>query len=303
MDGFFDMKINKTKKNNIYGPKFRKIRMNRHISLVSASEGVTSKSTLAEWENGKDNLSWCKVIALLFNIHVQPIEFLESSVDSYLYESIQDIVIAYDANKIDQLGILSQKYLDQYQNNPFDKKLLFKAAMACNFYEDLSGKHIFPVIALEKIIMYFSDVISNDNYWYYEDIFYFNSVTQLMSAAHLYSFALSLLKYVKKEKFNSKIWYELSLNTLLNAVFSLIKKDYKRAEDLLEKLDMLRISDMYTEEIIRKKFMKSLINYVKTKNSTEINSLFKCLDFLSLKKMRLDFQVAFTQIQKIYDID
>jgi DNA-binding XRE family transcriptional regulator len=90
-------------KDNIYGPKFRKMRVAHHINLVDAAKGITNKSTLAEWEKGKDSLSWCKVIALFFNIHVQPMEFLENTVSSHLYFSIQDIADAYGANNIKQL--------------------------------------------------------------------------------------------------------------------------------------------------------------------------------------------------------
>ena len=135
-------------KDNIYGPKFRKMRVAHHINLVDAAKGITNKSTLAEWEKGKDNLSWC---ALLFNIHIQPIEFLEDTVSSHLYFSIQDIANAYGINDIEQLKAISLKYLKQSQNEPLNKDLLLKAAMACSFYEDLTGKDIFPSLASEKL--------------------------------------------------------------------------------------------------------------------------------------------------------
>ena len=35
-------------KDNIYGPKFRKMRVAHHINLVDAAKGITNKSTLAE---------------------------------------------------------------------------------------------------------------------------------------------------------------------------------------------------------------------------------------------------------------
>lgn len=185
-------------KDNIYGPKFRKMRVAHHINLVDVAKGITNKSTLAEWEKGKDNLSWCKVIALLFNIHVQPMEFLENTVSSHLYFSIQDIADAYGANNIKQLKAISLQYLKRYQDRPLNKK------------------------------------------------------------------------------------------------------DLPKAESLLEKLDTLEIMNLYAEETIRKKFMHSLIDYAKNNDSTEIASLFKYLDFLGLKNMKSDFQVAFTQIKQIY---
>lgn len=67
----------------------------------------------------------------------------------------------------------------------------------------------------------------------------------------------------------------MSLNALLNAVFSLIKKDLQKAENLLEKLDTLEIMDLYAEETIREKFMNSLIYYAKNNDSTKMINLFK----------------------------
>ena len=136
----------KIRKDNIYGQKVRKMLVAHHINLVDAAKGITNKSTLAEWEKGKDNLSWC---ALLFSIHIQPIEFLEDTVSSHLYFSIQDVANAYGTNDIEQLKVISLKYLKQSQNEPLNKDLLLKAAMACNFYEDLPGKDIFPSLASE----------------------------------------------------------------------------------------------------------------------------------------------------------
>lgn len=134
-------------KDNIYGSKFRKMRVAHHINLVDAAKGITNKSTLAEWKKCKDNLSWW---ALLFNIHIQPIEFLEDTVSSHLYFSIKDIANAYGTNDIEQLKVISLKYLKQSQNEPLNKDLLLKAAMACNFCEDLTGKDIFPSLGVGK---------------------------------------------------------------------------------------------------------------------------------------------------------
>ena len=289
-------------KNNIYGPKYRKLRVLHHINLVNAARNVTNKSTLAEWEKGKDNLSWCKVIQLLFNIHIQPIEFLENSVRSQLYESINNIAVAYRDNNKKQSKKILKKNLEKYQEKSQNqnKDILFQVAIASNFYEDLSGDRVCPLVVKNKVILYFSDVVSNENFWCYEDIFYFNLITQILDARHLYGFSLKLLEYVRNNRINSKIWYELVLNTLLNAEFSLIKKDLNKAESLLNDLNTLEVIDCYAQESIRKKFMESLILYLKNDSNTEVYSLFRCLDFLDLTNMKLDFETAFLQIKEIY---
>lgn len=86
----------------------------------------------------------------------------------------------------------------------------------------------------------------------------------------------------------------------MNAEFSLIKKDLNKAESLLNDLDTLEVVDRYAEESIRKKFMESLILYLKNNGNTEVYSLFRCLDFLNLANMKLDFETAFLQIKEIY---
>lgn len=288
------------RKDNIYGPKFRKLRVLHHISLVDAAKDITNKSTLAEWEKGKDNLSWCKVIELLFNIHIQPIEFLEDSVSSQLYEAIANIAVAYQNNDEKQLIRIFKENLQKYKDDK-TKDYMFRTAIAANFYEDLTRHSMCPLVLKEKIILYFSNVIDNENFWCYEDIFYFELITQLLDAKHLYGFSLKLLEYVKKNIINSKTWQELTLTALFNAEFSLIKKDLKKAQSLFEKINVLEIGDDYTEESIRKKFMKALIQYLKNDNNTEIYSMFNCLDFLGLNNMKSDFETAFLQVKRIYD--
>ena len=122
----------------------------------------------------------------------------------------------------------------------------------------------------DKIILYFSNIIDNKNFWCYEDIFYFGLITQLLDARHLHGFSLKLLEYIEKNPIDSKVWNELAINALLNADFSLMKKDLKKAEELYNRLDILEAIDNYAELIIRKKFLESLIQYLKNNSNVEI---------------------------------
>ena len=45
---------------------------------------------------------------------------------------------------------------------------------------------------------------------------------------------MKLLEYIEKNPIDSKVWNELAINALLNADFSLMKKDLKKAEELYE---------------------------------------------------------------------
>ena len=101
----------------------------------------------------------------------------------------------------------------------------------------------------DKIILYFSNIIDNKNFWCYEDIFYFGLITQLLDARHLHGFSLKLLEYIEKNPIDSKVWNELAINALLNADFSLMKKDLKKAEELYNRLDILEAIDNYAETV------------------------------------------------------
>lgn len=41
---------------------------------------------------------------------------------------------------------------------------MFQAAIAANFYEDLSEHNVCPSILKDKIILYFSNIIDNKNF-------------------------------------------------------------------------------------------------------------------------------------------
>lgn len=99
---------------------------------------------------------------------------------------------------------------------------------------------------------------------------YFGLITQLLDARHLHGFSLKLLEYIEKNPIDSKVWNELAINALLNADFSLMKKDLKKAEELYNRLDILEAIDNYAELIIRKKFLESLIQYLKNNSNVEI---------------------------------
>ena len=83
-----------------YGRQFRKMRKSKHINLINACGNITSKSSLARWENGADNLSWNQVINLLTYNHIQLAEFIRKSASKNLDELLNPIAVAYNANQV-----------------------------------------------------------------------------------------------------------------------------------------------------------------------------------------------------------
>ena len=79
-------------KYEIYGIKFRKLRKQQHLSLKQAAEGVTSRQTLGNWELGKGDMDFTKVLLLLRKIHVQPIDIKKNNVSEDMRKNTGEIV-------------------------------------------------------------------------------------------------------------------------------------------------------------------------------------------------------------------
>ena len=79
--------------NQIFGLKFRQLRKQQHITLAKAAAGITSRQSLGNWETGKGELAFEKVLLLLKKINVQPIDFLEIcevvTLSKLLHKSLQ----------------------------------------------------------------------------------------------------------------------------------------------------------------------------------------------------------------------
>lgn len=247
--------------NNKYGLKFRNLRKRQHITLVEAANGITSKSSLQRWEQGKDNLSFNQVLLLLKRIHIQPMEFLETITSSQLYRIANKINIAYVKSDKQALHKYALENIAKYRSNPQDINSFFESCIACNFYNDLFNENLLNYKEINQLT---SNLINIDE-WNYEYLFYFGNTLGLLDSSSIYRLSISLINYSNNEKIFNRKWYDDVLNTLLNAITSLIRKDYKKAQLLLNKFNKLQISDRHAYEKIHAKMFQAYINYIETK--------------------------------------
>ena len=84
-----------------------------------------------------------------------------------------------------------------------------------------------------------------------------------MNARKIYELAYSLNYYAKGHSTSNKEWTTAVLNTLINALFVLVKKDIDLARrlDLILSENLNLTSDIYSFEKIRFNFMHNLIEY------------------------------------------
>lgn len=289
-------------KYEIYGIKFRKLRKQQHLSLKQAAEGVTSRQTLGNWELGKGDMDFTKVLLLLRKIHVQPIDFLENSVSEYLRQITGEISSMYVNDQTDNLHQYAQHALNVSHDNVKDKIAFFRACVACNYLLDLTGKDLMNKSDKLRLNSFFNKVQNEDEHWYYEDVYFFGNTQSVLNARKIYELAYSLNYYAKGHSTSNKEWTTAVLNTLINALFVLVKKDI----DLVRRLDLILsenlnlTSDIYSFEKIRFNFMHNLIEYIFTQNNAKILRQFEFLQFENLIDLESGFRTAYDQVNEIY---
>lgn len=90
------------------------------------------------------------------------------------------------------------------------------------------------------------------------------------------------------------------LNTIINAIFILVKKKaLKFATKLLHIMNHQNILDKYAFELIRLQFMQKLVDFINTKNEINMQLFFTALKSLNFNQEVEDFSFAFSQIKNI----
>ncbi|EEJ71672.1 hypothetical protein HMPREF0548_1470 [Lactobacillus ultunensis DSM 16047] len=205
-------------------------------------------------------------------------------------------------DKTDELYQYAQRFLNISHNNIMDEVAFIQACIACNGLLDLTGIDLTSKRDKFRLNSYFNKVLSENECWHYEDIYLFGNTQSILDARRIYELAYSLNYYAQGHSTSNKEWTTSVLNTLINALFVLIKKDI----DLAQKLDSLlsknsdQISDRYSFERIRYNFMHSLIEYVFTKDNTKVLKQFSFLKFENLLDLESGFETAYNQVNEIY---
>lgn len=283
----------------LIGPKFKKIRKRSNISLkkLCIDVPITSTSVLSRWERGEEYLPIEIFDKLLDYFHISYFEIGTS--EKELKSVIQKISILYQENNIQKLHDFSQdllnKYLNENNNNKFVKlELLFKSAMANNYYLDLSGNDL----TNRDYKLSLLNQIAKINNWLDKEVILFANVQLLLDPTAVYKLSRSLLSKMYEDNI-------VSLNesiAILNAVFVLIKKkEVTKAEKLLSIIKKINFDDNDLLVKIRIQFVEQLINYLNTRDKDKIlNFLFMIKEVFD-QQLYSDFMFTFQQIKEIYD--
>ncbi|MGN1272510.1 MAG: helix-turn-helix domain-containing protein [Lactobacillus sp.] len=278
------------------GEKFRELRKSQNKSISEMAKNITSPSSLRRWECGEGEMSISKVILLLNKLHITPKEFMDivDTEDDDFYEV--EISMYYEKNEVQKLKELIDVSKEYHLEHPANKKYLFRDAIACNYYMDLTGQNLFSEDDVLRLKAY---LLPTEN-WTQENVLLFGNTQLLLPAEAIFEISNSIYSYLFYDE-SARTFYVMALNTLLNAVFCLIKKkNTLMATKLLRKIDMLNVPSKFTNERIRINFMKALLDYVHTQDSSSMNTFLQSLNSLGFSEKVADFSFAFDQVKAIY---
>lgn len=278
------------------GEKFRELRKQQGISIIKASEGITSASSLQRWENNKGEMSIEKVINLLNRINIRPNEFLAKAGLTDLNIIEAKIRKAYQESDLKELEKIANSLLTAHDLQPKNQDLLIKAAIACNYYMDLSNKNLFP----QNDALQLRKILNSMKYWNQTKVSIFGNSILILPVQDIQEISHSLLGYLIYQD-NTHTFHIMAVNTLINAVVSLLKaKQPRAAYKLLTELNHLHLPERYSNEIIKIKFFNSFFEYLETGDKYIMDSFFHNLSALWLTKQIADFKLGLSQLEEIY---
>lgn len=278
------------------GKKFRELRKSQHKSINEVAKGITSFSSLRRWESGEGEMSLNKVIALLKRVNVSPKEYMDiiGENDEDLFEA--EISNYYENNDIDSLKEVADFFMQKYVSFPTNQLYFFRSAMACNFYMDLTGKNIFPKQKVARLSAYFRPIEN----WTQKEILLFGNTLLLIPQQDIYGITRSIYYCASNQK-NTRTSCVMIINTLLNAVFVMLKKGKEsKAKKILSWIETMEIPSNFTNEKIRINFMNALFKYIDWHDSSDVKIIINSLYSLGFENKAEDYAFAFKQIEKIY---
>ncbi|WP_236695127.1 hypothetical protein, partial [Lactobacillus pasteurii] len=263
-------------------------RQNRNKSLRLTSEGITSKSSLDRWERGQDNLSFNQVLQLIKKLHIRPIELINNGLAKEIVQDIREVEDAYLENNTDFLLRICQLQ----DHVILSGRDFWKVALACNCYMELTGKNIFTQTNRKRLKNYFLKIED----WYYEDFMNFGNTALLLDSSDIFRISAQIVNYVKFAELQDNENYQIVYNTLINAVYILIRGNTDLAKRLLSYFSSDLIPQKYAFERIRYYFMTLLLDYCESRDDSKIKVE---LDFLKMNNLDLLHEVCEYSFQQV----
>ena len=234
-----------------------------------------------------------KFIQLLKRINISPSDFFElvGNINVEQPKYVEEVSNYYLTNDISSLYRLFLRHISLYHR---DSKIneLVKAAIAANFYYDLSGKNPMDEVDIADLFNFFSQI----NKWNYRDLMNFGNTCLLFPPEKVYAISSIFILSFSKITQNSVELASYFVNTILNIFLILIRTDTKLAQKLDKNIDSIWNDRFSSDSLIRKNYFEALLEFRVTGNN---KSVFKLLD--GLKKLGLNqlYEDLFQEYEKL----
>ncbi|MBO2535614.1 Rgg/GadR/MutR family transcriptional regulator [Rummeliibacillus suwonensis] len=245
------------------GEIFKDIRKGKGLSLEFVSAGISSSTSLSEFELGHRDIPLRKLVKMLNKMDI----------------SISEYALAIDKklNRNDKfLELLAQNYS---QNNPFkikkqalenlkiyrstdSKYEFFNYMMAANFYSDLTGKRL----ASKEDVSRLQNIMFDTQRWGIREIQVFGNTLILMNNELIFSLCQELLE--KMEDISSNYLLAVDAwNAIFNAFQVLIIRGSEKARLLNKRLAIMEFPESLPLISYQLSFLQDILKFKTTSDA------------------------------------
>jgi len=285
----------------------KKMRIDRGMSQKELAENITSRESIARYENGKNNIPFDILLELLEKLHISMDEFIfylgkdtirqrnknikkkihsekeEKPTSRYFLDKL--LAKANKSKKIlDVRNYLFARTIDWYEKNQIERKLNKKEqallSKLMNYLEKADDWGRFEMITFSSLMFLF-----NTNY-----------VTQ-----RIFELAQKIERYADYEIFHP------ILSSLYNNAFLLMleRKELKLARNYLNKFKETRHRLLFAMDAhLLTSFYEALLLHLnkEEEGSKQISNIFEALQLIKAEKILEEFHEDLLKFERIYEI-
>jgi len=277
------------------GLQFRKLRIQRHLTLREVATDIVSVSLLSRFERGDADIHIHQLLSILDRIGVSLVEFA-SEIDSNNGSSgtFEDLVKkAYERNDSKALAMMALIKIKSYHDSG-KFYLLYEGATAANCYADLTGN----VLLNKQDRLIIESRLSDTVYWGIQEIRMFSNVTLLIPCSLALSMSLLLCDELPELSKQSYIAVDEAWTVLLNVLYSLmLRRNTNSASKLWNRLKGEPLDSGLLFIQTRRYFLGMLLRGLKGGDvAAEVHHLCSWIDSVGSRQLALNFEEAYDHV-------
>lgn len=282
-----------------YGKEFKKIRLEKQLTIAETASGIMSISLLSKFERGLCEITVAKFVKILERVNVTLSEFdmivsnFEKSRMNQLLDSLHE---AYSKKEFDKVEDIVNSEFTLWKNSQ-NIRHRYNYIMLSIVYDELTDKKLTNQNDIELLTDY---LFSIDDWTHYELILYGNSVAGLKFDAMV----LLSSELIRKTKYfqNNETHRKMIAQTLLNsAITCLMKNELEKSLKFQNDVSQLLTSDYYLHERNVLLYCKGVYLYKKgdiDEGTKKIDTAIYIFEQLGYNHLATNFSLFFEDIKK-----